>query len=103
MRALIFRLRQQLRPVAFESEGSSDATTTMNLNDIDLDHREPNGRAKAATAQIQAQSDPTHSTPAQGTASNDELVQKDAQPGVQRMEATTQVWSRNHLIAAYVM
>lgn len=103
MRTLIVRLRQQLRPVAFESEGSSDASTTMNLNDIDLDRREPNGRAKAATAQIQAHPDPAHSTPAQDTASNDELVQKDAQPGVQKMEATTKVWSKKHLIAAYVM
>lgn len=97
MRAFLSRLRRQLRLIARESEGLSD-TTTMNPNDIDLDHRESNGCAKAATAQIQA-----FSNPAQDTASNDEVIQKDAQAGVQRMEATTQVWSKKHLVAAYVM
>jgi len=32
-----------------------------------------------------------------------DVVSKDAQVGVQKMEATTQAWSRSHLIAAYVL
>ncbi|KAK3673345.1 MFS siderochrome iron transporter 1 [Recurvomyces mirabilis] len=35
--------------------------------------------------------------------SDGESLSKDAQHGVQKMEATTSVWSRNHLIAAYVL
>lgn len=32
-----------------------------------------------------------------------EGISKDAQPGVQKMEATTTVWTTPHLIAAYVL
>ena len=32
-----------------------------------------------------------------------DTVQKNAQAGVQKMEATTQVWTKKHLAAAYVM
>ena len=32
-----------------------------------------------------------------------EVVSHDAQAGVQKMEATTQVWTKQHLIIAYVM
>jgi hypothetical protein len=42
-------------------------------------------------------------TPTQDTDSDVHLVRKDAQPGVQKIEATTQVWSKKHLLAAYVM
>ena len=35
--------------------------------------------------------------------SDSEIVSQDAQVGVQKMEATTQVWTRQHLIIAYVM
>jgi hypothetical protein len=42
-------------------------------------------------------------TPTQDTDSDVHLVRKDAQTGVQKMEATTQVWSKKHLLAAYVM
>lgn len=34
---------------------------------------------------------------------NDEMISSRAQAGVQKMEATTTVWSKNHLIAAYVL
>lgn len=33
----------------------------------------------------------------------EETVSQDAQPGVQAMEATTMVWSKWHLTAAYIM
>jgi len=35
--------------------------------------------------------------------SDDEIVHKDAQLGVQKIEATTQAWSKSHLILAYFM
>ncbi|KAK3068166.1 MFS siderochrome iron transporter 1 [Teratosphaeriaceae sp. CCFEE 6253] len=41
-------------------------------------------------------------TDASARDSDSEIVSQDAQAGVQKMEATTQVWTRNHLIAAYV-
>ncbi|KAK3117031.1 MFS siderochrome iron transporter 1 [Teratosphaeriaceae sp. CCFEE 6253] len=41
-------------------------------------------------------------TDASARDSDSEVVSQDAQAGVQKMEATTQVWTRNHLIAAYV-
>ena len=35
--------------------------------------------------------------------SDDESVNKDAQAGVQKIEATTSVWSKTHLILAYIL
>lgn len=34
---------------------------------------------------------------------SDEAISKDAQLGVQKIEATTKVWSKQHLIMAYVL
>jgi hypothetical protein len=42
-------------------------------------------------------------TSKQDADSDGDPVQKTAQAGVQRMEATTQVWTKKHLVAAYVM
>ncbi|KAK2802390.1 MFS siderochrome iron transporter 1 [Emmonsiellopsis sp. PD_5] len=39
----------------------------------------------------------------QANSSDDDSISQEAQPGVKKIEATTKVWSRNHLIAAYVM
>lgn len=39
----------------------------------------------------------------EGIASDGESLSPDAQDGVRKIEATTQVWSRKHLIFAYVM
>ena len=33
----------------------------------------------------------------------EETISQDAQPGVQAMEATTMVWTKWHLTAAYIM
>ena len=35
--------------------------------------------------------------------SDGDPAQESAQAGVQKMEATTQVWNKKHLVAAYVM
>ena len=45
----------------------------------------------------------TLETSASVTDSDSEVVSQDAQAGVQKMEATTQVWTSQHLIIAYVM
>jgi predicted outer membrane protein len=50
--------------------------------------------AKGATATTQRSS-------TDETDSDDEAVHKDAQAGVQRIEAATQVWSKSTLIAVY--
>jgi hypothetical protein len=42
-------------------------------------------------------------SPVNETDSDEDPVQNNAQAGVQKMEATTQVWSKKHLVAAYVM
>jgi len=42
-------------------------------------------------------------SPVKETDSDGDAVQTNAQAGVQKMEATTQVWSKKHLVAAYVM
>lgn len=42
-------------------------------------------------------------SPKQEADSNGDPVQENVQAGVQKMEATTQVWSKKHLVAAYVM
>ena len=42
-------------------------------------------------------------SPVKETDSDGDPVQTNAQAGVQKMEATTQVWSKKHLVAAYVM
>ncbi|KAK2804042.1 MFS siderochrome iron transporter 1 [Onygenales sp. PD_10] len=39
----------------------------------------------------------------QANSSDDDSISQEAQPGVKDIEAITKVWSRNHLIAAYVM
>lgn len=45
----------------------------------------------------------SRASPKQGTDSDGDIAQKNAQAGVQKMEATTQIWSKKHLVAAYVM
>jgi hypothetical protein len=40
---------------------------------------------------------------AEGDASDSDAISADAQEGVQAIEAMTKVWSRSHLILAYVL
>lgn len=56
----------------------------------------------AATRDTSDESEP-RASPKQEADSDGVLVQEIAQAGVQKMEATTQVWSKKHLVAAYVM
>jgi hypothetical protein len=101
MREIFGRLRPSLTPAALETEKSESQATTAS-HDASLEnagsHEYYSKEATTAT---------THSQPrsvtAQDNDSDDEPVHRDAQAGVQKMEATTQVWTKKHLIAAYVM
>jgi hypothetical protein len=95
MREIFGRLRPSLNPTALETEKSE----TTNSNDASLENASPlEHYGKEATTHAQPRS-----VTAQDNDSDDELVHRDAQAGVQKMEATTQVWTKKHLIAAYVM
>jgi len=97
MREIFGRLRPSLNPTALETE-KSEAQVNTSSNNAGLENASTHDHSKEATTHTQPRS-----VSAQDTDSDDELVHKDAQAGVQKMEATTQVWSKKHLIAAYVM
>lgn len=67
-------------------ERSNEAAHTMNVISIEMDH------LKDEKAFAKHQSD-----------SGSEKLSPDAQDGVLAMEATTIVWTKHHLIAAYVL
>jgi hypothetical protein len=98
MREIFGRLRPSLDPTALETEKSETQATTTS-NDASLENAGSHeDYSKEATAHSQPRS-----VTAQDNDSDDEPVHRDAQAGVQKMEATTQVWTKKHLIAAYVM
>ena len=97
MREIFGRLRPSLTPTALETE-KSEAHAISGSNDASLENASSHEHSKEATTHAQPRS-----VTAQDNDSDDELVHRDAQAGVQKMEATTQVWTKNHLIAAYVM
>jgi len=97
MRDLFGRLRPSLNATALETE-KSEANVTAGSHDASLENADSHEHSKEADTHTQPRS-----VSAQDTDSDDEIVHRDAQAGVQKMEATTQVWSRKHLIAAYVM
>lgn len=51
----------------------------------------------------EATAEPQRASSSRDSESDDETVHKDAQLGVQRIEATTRAWSKSHLILAYFM
>jgi hypothetical protein len=95
MREIFGRLRPSLNPTALETEKSETPTGS---NDASLENASSHDHSKEAIEHSQPRS-----VTAQDNDSDDELVHRDAQAGVQKMEATTQVWTKKHLIAAYVM
>ena len=97
MREIFGRLRPSLTPAALETEKSESQATTAS-HDASLENASSHEHSKEATTHAQPRS-----VTAQDNDSDDELVHRDAQAGVQKMEATTQVWTKKHLIAAYVM
>lgn len=67
-----------------------------------------NSTQETATPPVLADSKATATETQRGSSlndsdSDDEIVHKDAQLGVQKIEATTQAWSKSHLILAYFM
>jgi hypothetical protein len=64
---------------------------------VELQNKSP-----ADTKNTSDESEPRVS-PKQEADSDGDPIQENAQAGVQKMEATTQVWSKKHLVAAYVM
>lgn len=96
MREIFGRLRPQADPIELQTAGSTPATP--DTRNVDIKCEAPNDNATAASVQTQPRVNSE-----QDTRSNDELIRKDTQAGVQKIEATTQVWSKKHLLAAYVM
>ena len=64
---------------------------------IELQNESP-ADARNTSDESEPRASPKHEADSVG-----EPVQENAQAGVQKMEATTQVWSKKHLVAAYVM
>lgn len=65
--------------------------------EIELENNNP-----ADTTNTADESEP-RASPEQNTDSDGDIAQMNAQHGVQKIEATTQVWTKKHLVAAYVM
>ena len=60
-------------------------------------------RSSAVKGDIEGDQEPNITSHEQHVDSDNEGVSPDAQTGVQKIEATTSVWSTSHLIAAYIM
>jgi len=72
--------------------------TTRDAHDVELENDTPTANTKNTANEPQPQASPN-----QDTDSDEGFAQKNAQAGVQKIEATTQVWSKKHLVAAYAM
>lgn len=96
MKEMFSRLRPHAKRVATEamvSNGTSEEAHSIELeNEITADN----------TTGTSDESKP-RASPKQDNDSDGDFVQNNAQAGVQKMEATTQVWTKKHLAAAYVM
>lgn len=67
-------------------------------NGIELDNKAPTNGTGIAPRDSQPRVSSN-----QDTDSDEAFVQKNAQAGVQKIEAMTQIWSKQQLVAAYVM
>jgi len=67
-------------------------------NGIELENKAPTNNTGIARGDSQPRVSSN-----QDTDSDEAFVQKNAQAGVQKMEATTQIWSKQQLVAAYAM
>ena len=105
---------QETQTPGIELENEITTDTTMNTSDASelqaspkQDAREAPGNEleKKNPADTRNTSDESESraSPKQATDSDGDIAQEIAQAGVQKMEAMTQVWSKKHLVAAYVM
>lgn len=99
MRELFSRLRPRpLEPVGRQTTQYDEPIKTVRLDD-GIPMHASDGSSKEANIDAQ----PRPSSNLDADSSDDEGVSKDAQAGVQKMEATTQVWSKKHLYTAYAL
>lgn len=95
MRELFGCFRPRASRVAAQAVISD--STPLETHGIELENKNPTD-----TRNTSDESEP-RATPTQDADNDGVPVQENAQAGVQRMEATTQVWTKKHLVAAYVM
>lgn len=94
MREFFSRFRPQADTIEMHN-----AESVISASDIrHIDHENTKHHNRGATPNSIAQT-----TPTQGFDSDEEMIHRDAQAGVQKIEAITKVWSKKHMIAAYVM
>lgn len=95
MRELFGCFRPQASRVAAQAVISD--STPRETHGVELENKNPTD-----TRNTSDESEP-RATPAQDADRDGGPIQKNAQAGVQRMEATTHAWNKKHLVAAYVM
>lgn len=96
MREIFGRLRPQAN--SGTTHAIEPAHTTRYAHDVELENNTPSDITKNTSVTSQPRMGSN-----QDTDSDKDPVQQNAQAGVQKMEATTQVWTKKHLAAAYVM
>jgi len=96
MKEILSRLRPHAKRVATEAMNSNG--TSEEAPDIELENEIPADNTTSISDDSKSRA-----SPKQDNDSDGDLAQNNAQAGVQKMEATTQVWTKKHLVAAYVM
>lgn len=97
MKELFSRLQPQADSI--ELQPTDSITPTSNTPDMDIERKTSDDGAKESCTDLQ----PRGSSNQDMLDYYEEIIRKEAQPGVQKIEATTQVWSKKHLLAAYIM
>ena len=87
-------------PAEASAESASPAAPHTEVNDERVADEEKHAQ--------RSDTDTKDAAPAQRTDGHEvdtdaESIDKDAQAGVQKMEATTKVWKWSHVVAAYIM
>lgn len=97
MKELFGRLRSQADAV--ELQPAESTTATSNTPDMDNEHKASDDSIKENSTDSQ----PRGSSNQDMSDYYEDIIRKEARRGVQKIEATTQVWSKKHLLAAYIM
>lgn len=101
MRELFSRLRPRpLEPTDLQTTANDEKAVRPVVFGVGVPLEDTNANSKEAN--VDAQPRPVSSSP-DNDLSDDEGLSKDAQAGVQKMEATTKAWSKKHLITAYIL
>ena len=94
MKELFSRVRPQADPI--ELQPAEPITTTSTTPDMDIEHKNSNDSAKETSTDLQ----PRGSESQDLSDYYEDIIRKEAQPGVQKIEATTQVWSKKALTSS---